>query len=118
MNFCEICGARASHKCRICGRFVCDKHYVEDRSICVYCDMTLCELCGKRLSISICPICGRQVCDTCSLQVTTAIRVCRECYQQYRLDKERWPPPFLLARDRKRAEKIASLTLKVLRASM
>ncbi len=87
-NRCEICGSPASHVCPICGRSVCDRHWVGDK--CVICAETLCAICRTRLSIATCAICGRLVCEECSIQVTPVVRVCKECLEKYRISE--WPP--------------------------
>ncbi len=34
---CYICGKRAKHVCRLCGRYVCDEHYVPELGVCTNC---------------------------------------------------------------------------------
>jgi hypothetical protein len=36
-SLCYICGDVASHTCKLCGRPVCDKHYVASLGVCVNC---------------------------------------------------------------------------------
>jgi len=80
---CEICGERAVARCRICGRYVCERHYVAEEGVCVVCHKALCSICRKRLSVARCMICGRPVCDSCSVQVDNVRRICVECLRKY-----------------------------------
>ena len=34
---CYICGKKATHICKMCGRPVCDEHYVPSLGMCVHC---------------------------------------------------------------------------------
>ncbi len=80
---CEICGEKeATHTCRLCGRRVCDEHYDPATGLCTICSQSLCEICGERLASAYCEICGRYVCYDCSIQVTPAVRVCKECFSK------------------------------------
>jgi hypothetical protein len=36
-SLCYICGDIASHVCKLCGRPVCDKHYIASLGVCVRC---------------------------------------------------------------------------------
>jgi hypothetical protein len=36
-SLCYICGDVASHTCKLCGRPVCDKHYIAALGVCVNC---------------------------------------------------------------------------------
>jgi hypothetical protein len=93
---CEICGEKpATHRCPLCGRWVCDDDWDEERGVCTLCATTLCQVCGKRLAVASCPACGRLVCDECSVQVTPVVRLCIDCYRRY---GGAWPP-------RRRAER-------------
>lgn len=37
VGLCHICGGRAEHTCRMCGRPVCKKHYDSETGICDSC---------------------------------------------------------------------------------
>ena len=116
MRLCSICGDEATDRCRICGRYVCAKHYVAERGVCSYCYMSLCELCNNSLAIASCPICGRLICEECSVELTKAVRVCKACYSKLSESENRkWPPRLLLEREKGRLKKIRNLTLTVLR---
>jgi hypothetical protein len=79
---CEICGAPATRRCPLCGRMVCDEHFNEELGVCAVCAQSLCMICGRRLAITTCPLCGRMVCVECSVQVDSAVRICKECYKR------------------------------------
>ncbi|AGB04268.1 hypothetical protein AciM339_0379 [Aciduliprofundum sp. MAR08-339] len=34
---CYICGAPATHVCKMCGRPVCEEHYVASSGLCINC---------------------------------------------------------------------------------
>jgi hypothetical protein len=34
---CYICGEVASHTCKLCGRPVCEKHYIPSLGVCINC---------------------------------------------------------------------------------
>ncbi|MGB9703170.1 MAG: hypothetical protein ACP5HJ_00680 [Candidatus Micrarchaeia archaeon] len=34
---CYICGDVAQHTCKLCGRAVCDKHFIPELGVCVNC---------------------------------------------------------------------------------
>jgi hypothetical protein len=36
-SLCYICGDIASYTCKLCGRPVCDKHYVASLGVCINC---------------------------------------------------------------------------------
>jgi len=79
---CEICGKRpATHKCRICGRNVCVKHFNLSKGICRVCSDLMCQLCGEKLSVDACIVCGKLVCRSCSVELQPGIRVCVHCYR-------------------------------------
>ncbi|RLE60418.1 MAG: hypothetical protein DRJ35_03320 [Thermoprotei archaeon] len=83
MEKCEIC-LKPSPKlfvCKKCGRKVCEKHYNFEKKICVACEESLCQICGKRLSIGYCKYCGRLVCEECSIEEGAAL-VCIECIRK------------------------------------
>ncbi len=83
---CEVCGAaRASVRCPLCGRLVCEKHFDREAGVCVVCRDLMCRVCGRRLSVDVCPLCGRLICRECSVELQPGIRVCRECFS--RLDE-------------------------------
>lgn len=85
---CEICEAKeATHKCEICGREVCDRHFDPKKGICEICSEALCEICGERLSVGYCEVCGRIGCEDCLIQINVTKYVCKECYysSRYRL---------------------------------
>ncbi len=37
LDLCYICGRPATHRCRMCGKAVCDIHYVPELGLCVKC---------------------------------------------------------------------------------
>ncbi len=79
---CEVCGKRlAIHKCGICGRNVCEKHFDKRKGICSVCSDLMCQVCGKRLSVDACIVCGRLICRSCSVELQPGIRVCTPCYE-------------------------------------
>lgn len=78
---CEVCGKRlATRKCRVCGRYVCEKHFDEHKGVCRVCSDLMCQVCGERLSIDACIICGKLICRSCSVELQPGIRVCMYCY--------------------------------------
>lgn len=79
---CEVCGeAEALHRCSMCGRLVCPRHFDRGRGVCTFCVQALCQVCGRMLSITHCAVCGRLVCLDCSVQVNTVIHVCSKCHE-------------------------------------
>ncbi|NPB00840.1 MAG: hypothetical protein GXO10_05645 [Crenarchaeota archaeon] len=81
---CEICiidEKEAKYRCRICGRSVCEDHYLKNMGICKICDMTLCYICRNRFAVAVCAICGRPVCEKDSVRRGLA-RICNQCLQQ------------------------------------
>jgi len=77
---CEICYEDVDelYRCRICGRLVCANEYYFGERICEACKNTLCEICGKYLSIGVCRNCGRLICDVCSIKENASI-ICKIC---------------------------------------
>ncbi|QOJ79758.1 hypothetical protein IG193_03570 [Infirmifilum lucidum] len=67
----------------MCGRRVCRIHYRDRLGICIACEETLCEVCGRKLSIGYCSKCGRLVCEDCSVEIGPAL-LCIECYKKAR----------------------------------
>ncbi|MCD6563952.1 MAG: hypothetical protein J7K23_08595 [Thermoproteales archaeon] len=80
MSKCEICGKPTDNlfKCNICGRLVCSEDYNFSKGICAACEESLCQICGKNLSIGYCKICGRLVCEECSIRRGPEL-ICKEC---------------------------------------
>jgi len=79
-DLCEICGLKkASYRCRICRRFVCEDHYDINENICSVCKETLCRVCRKNLSITTCPSCGRLVCHSCLIDTGVGTKICFLC---------------------------------------
>ena len=79
-RLCEVCEVRpAVTRCRICGRWVCDKHIGKD-GICSVCHDLMCQVCGRRLAVDACVVCGRLVCREDSVELQPGIRVCRFCW--------------------------------------
>ncbi|MCI4435014.1 MAG: hypothetical protein JHC29_06085 [Thermoplasmata archaeon] len=37
LGLCYICGRPAKHVCKLCGRQVCDEHYISSLGICTTC---------------------------------------------------------------------------------
>jgi hypothetical protein len=71
---CEVClQAPATKVCRLCGRHVCGRHFDEELGVCAACSETLCEVCGRKLSIGYCAVCGRLVCEDCSVEENLAL---------------------------------------------
>ncbi len=80
---CVICERKeAVHKCRLCGRPVCDDDYDQSTGLCSVCTTTRCEICGKYPAIGYCMICGRVGCEDCLIQVTLVSYVCKECMRK------------------------------------
>ncbi|MGB9827281.1 hypothetical protein IMZ38_03125 [Thermosphaera chiliense] len=78
---CEICMVNdAVYTCRLCGRRVCRQDFDDQRGICKVCSLTLCELCGKQLSVGYCVVCGRLGCEDCMIQVSNVAYICRDCF--------------------------------------
>jgi hypothetical protein len=85
---CEVCEERpAVRRCRICGRYVCEKH-VNEEGVCAVCEDLMCRICNARLSVTSCVICGRPVCRSCSVELEPGIRVCKQCVNNLRILKE------------------------------
>ena len=77
---CEVCLDEAVDKvCEVCGRRVCNEHYIASKGRCVVCDEAVCRLCGLMLSIGYCIVCGREICEDCSVEVDEIRYVCVEC---------------------------------------
>ncbi|ADG91327.1 hypothetical protein Tagg_1058 [Thermosphaera aggregans DSM 11486] len=80
---CEICMVNdAVHTCRLCGRKVCGEDFEGDRGICKACSLTLCEFCGKQLSVGYCIVCGRLGCEDCMIQISNVAYMCKECFSK------------------------------------
>uniref|UniRef100_A0A7C3WPS0 B box-type domain-containing protein n=1 Tax=Thermofilum pendens TaxID=2269 RepID=A0A7C3WPS0_THEPE len=78
-QLCEIClQVEAEEECRLCGRSVCKKHFDREQGLCAACRETLCEICGRKLSMGYCVTCGRLVCEDCSVKENLAL-VCINC---------------------------------------
>ena len=80
---CEICEKTAVklYTCRLCGRRVCINEFCVERELCEICLETLCEVCGKWLSIATCNMCGRLICEACSIKVNAGY-VCLKCAKE------------------------------------
>ncbi len=81
---CEICiidSREAIHRCPLCGRYVCDVHFVREHGICKICDMTLCYICRERFAVAVCAVCGRPICERDSVRRGLS-RICTLCLQQ------------------------------------
>ncbi len=76
---CEICGEKAVARCKLCGRYVCERHYDRSTGLCSICLRSRCEICNQRLALSRCIICGRLICDKCSIQLDSVRRICLDC---------------------------------------
>lgn len=77
---CELCDELpAMYRCKMCGRYVCEKHFDRIREMCIACTESLCNICFKNLSIGICSICKRIVCAGCSIDIDGVRRVCVYC---------------------------------------
>jgi len=81
---CEICGKETKelYKCRVCGRRVCREHFRWGKGICVACEETMCEVCGRKLAVGYCARCGRLVCEDCSVERGPAL-LCIDCYRKF-----------------------------------
>ncbi len=78
--YCSICWEKpARYECKICHRKVCEDHYDPETGLCSLCKATLCEICGRRLSVGYCSVCGRLGCSECLVQIDNVRRVCKGC---------------------------------------
>uniref|UniRef100_A0A7C2FPT0 B box-type domain-containing protein n=1 Tax=Thermosphaera aggregans TaxID=54254 RepID=A0A7C2FPT0_9CREN len=82
---CEVCLVNdALYTCRLCGRAVCGEDFNVQHGVCKVCSLTLCELCGRQLSVGYCVVCGRLGCEDCMVQVSNVAYICRECFSKNR----------------------------------
>jgi hypothetical protein len=80
---CDICGKKkASYKCKICNRNVCEDDFYKEEGICKICAISLCQICKTRLSVTYCQYCGRLVCTEDSIQLDNVRRICIDCYNK------------------------------------
>lgn len=87
-TLCEVCEEEpAVRRCRICGRYVCEKH-VSREGVCAVCMDLMCMICGTRLSVTSCIMCGRPVCRTCSVELEPGIRACVDCINNFSVLKK------------------------------
>lgn len=87
---CEVCeSAAAEHRCRMCGREVCSRHFASESGLCAVCANLLCSFCRSSLSTSYCLVCGKLGCSDCLVQVDPVRYVCRECFARYGRDYKR-----------------------------
>ncbi|AWR98318.1 hypothetical protein DFR86_09560 [Acidianus sulfidivorans JP7] len=85
-NLCEICETKeAKYTCKICKRHVCEDDFNKEKQICSVCEMTLCQICGKNLSLGYCEKCGKLICDQCTGYFDGAKRICKECLRIERI---------------------------------
>ncbi|WP_084019843.1 hypothetical protein [Vulcanisaeta thermophila] len=76
---CQVCDElEAHHKCRVCGRVVCDLDFNKELNVCRVCEATLCQVCRSRLAVGHCVNCARTVCRVDSVRFGLG-RLCIEC---------------------------------------
>ncbi|NPA24041.1 MAG: hypothetical protein GXO23_07090 [Crenarchaeota archaeon] len=83
---CELCivdEKKAENRCVICGRYVCNEHFIPSLGICKACELTLCHICKRRLAVAVCAVCGRPICERDSVR-RGLVRICALCLQQQR----------------------------------
>jgi len=87
---CEVCyEKKAKYICPICGRHVCEDHYIIKHSRCVICFEAACSICGHRPSVGRCSLCSRLVCHSDSVDIDGIRRICYACIMSSRVFERR-----------------------------